>query len=188
MHNRQQYHPMCLQHALEWLRPSFGSAANSYCSQPFLCHVDVSVHHYTEMQLCCPQVLGLLTLRFFAKLLPLVLRWCHDDEPAVQLAALQALQEIVRFTWPRMTAHANFLLLEIQGVAAQHGGCSMVSPRRSSQQLAEDTSETHLAIKSCLCNITDMLYLCGGPVLQQQLCNSKQMPGETGRVQGGQVA
>ena len=131
----------------------------------------------------------MLTLRFFSKLLPLVLRWCHDDDPAIQLAALQALQEIVRFTWPRMTAHANFLLLELQGIAAPHDGCSVKSQQRCSQKLAEDTSEMHMAIKSCLCNITDMLYLCGGPVLQQQLCKSKQTPGfgETGHVQSGQV-
>ena len=170
----------------------FRDIFSQFLAAPSLRHHAAAVMlrcYATELWLCCPQVLGLLTLRFFAKLLPLVLRWCHDEDPAIQLAALQALQEIVRFTWPRMTAHANFLLLEIQGVAAQHDSC-MASQRRSSQKLAEDTSKVHAAIKSCLCNIIDMLYLCGGPELQQQLCNSKHVPGfhEAGWVQSGQVA
>ncbi|KAA6425014.1 MAG: hypothetical protein FRX49_05188 [Trebouxia sp. A1-2] len=54
-------------------------------------------------------VLGLQTLRFFSKLMPLLLNWCQEPDLATQLKALEVLQEIVRHTWPRMPAHASFL-------------------------------------------------------------------------------
>lgn len=116
-------------------------------------------------------MLGLQTLRFFTALMPLVLRWCHDPDLAIQLGALQVLQEIVKGTWPRMNAHASSLWGHLQQILAQHDEDCL---SRNSTEVLEHSVCAHSHIKGCLCKIAEMLFWCGGSELQQQLHALKQ--------------
>jgi hypothetical protein len=52
-------------------------------------------------------LLGLWLVAHFARLMPLLLSWCLAPRQAVRAAALAALLEVMRLTWPRMPAHAG---------------------------------------------------------------------------------
>lgn len=122
--------------------------------------------------------------------MPLVLRCCHDRDVAIQLSALQALQEIVQHTWPRMTAHAGFLWSQLQDVATQHEECCVVLRQHSSTTVADEATHPHAEIKNCLSNITQMLYWCGDSAFQTQLHALKQArePGTSELLQSVVVA
>lgn len=98
------------------------------------------------------------------------MKLCHDSDLAIQLASLQALQEIVRATWPRMEAHASFLWGQLQLIAAE----SDMYKSDTAQNSTEDPENMHDEVRSYLGKIAEMLYWCGGAELQQQLRASLQ--------------
>ena len=116
-------------------------------------------------------MLGLLTLRFFNELMPLLLRWCHGPDLGTQLKAMQALQEVVRHTWPRMPAHASFLWSQLQRISAD------TANRAKEEEYmpgADDVSYAYAAvspkqIQDCIASIARMLYLCGGVPFQKSV-------------------
>ena len=114
------------------------------------------------------QVLGLVTLRFFSTLMPLLLDWCHNLDEATQLKALEALQEVIKHTWPRMPAHASFLWSHLQGV------CADIQADSTELRLAGQAVDPQNDIKDCLACIAEMLYLCGGLHFQQMLHDHSQ--------------
>lgn len=53
--------------------------------------------------------LGLQLTAHFSRLMPLLLGWCVAPRQSVRAAALEALLEVIRLTWPRIGAHAAVL-------------------------------------------------------------------------------
>ena len=54
-------------------------------------------------------MLGLVTVRYFARLLPLLLGWLHSPDRATSFKSLEVLQSILQNTWPRVSVHAPLL-------------------------------------------------------------------------------
>ena len=55
----------------------------------------------------CLQALELVTARYLAQLMPLLLPQCWAADAATRLLALQALTQLLRCCWPRIPAHAG---------------------------------------------------------------------------------
>lgn len=110
------------------------------------------------------QVLGLHTLRFFSSLMPLLLGWCREPGQATCLAALEALREIIKHTWPRMPAHASFLWLQLQHVSTLHPQMQV-----HGSQGHTDNADADAQIRNCIAKIANMLYLCGGSLFQKTM-------------------
>ncbi|GLI60462.1 hypothetical protein VaNZ11_002620, partial [Volvox africanus] len=53
--------------------------------------------------------LGLTSLRYTCRLMPLLLDWLHAHDARTRAAALQLLATVLRATWPRVAAHAGVL-------------------------------------------------------------------------------
>ena len=96
--------------------------------------------------------------------MPLLLGWCHAPDQATCLAALQALQEVIKHTWPRMPAHASFLWSQLQEISTEQAMCAHAEHDENAS-LSTTMAETmqHIA------NIGEMLYLCGGSALQKTI-------------------
>ena len=98
--------------------------------------------------------------------MPLLLGWCHEPDQATCLVALQALREVIKHTWPRMPAHASFLWQQLQqistSVSAAHAG-DREKPK------GDELLKVDVDIRSCVANIAEMLYLCGGPLFQETM-------------------
>lgn len=118
----------------------------------------------------CPcvllQVLGLHTLRIFSSLMPLLLGWCREPDQATCLAALEALHEVIKHTWPRMPAHARFLWSQLQQISTSHPqmqghGC------QGHKHHADPAADAR--IRNCIAKIANMLYLCGGSLFQTSM-------------------
>lgn len=62
----------------------------------------------------CPQALGAVSVRHFARLMPLLLRWLHAPTTRTQDAAVAALQAVVLGCWPRVGVHAPLLWRHLQ--------------------------------------------------------------------------
>ena len=144
----------------------------------------VSLHHaqqpeimYNKLLLAkpalmtaCPcmmlQVLGLHALRFFSTLMPLLLGWCHEPDQATCLAALEALQEVIKHTWPRMPAHASFLwsqLQQINTLRPEMQACGSQGDKGGADPNAD------AKIGKCIAKVAEMLYLCGGSLFQKTI-------------------
>lgn len=109
------------------------------------------------------QVLGLHILRFFSTLMPLLLGWCHEPDQATCLAALQALQEVIRHTWPRMPAHATFLWSELQQISTEQ---AWKYPSDEGKTSSDSDGTLEAQILPCIAGVAEMLYLCGGGLFQ----------------------
>ena len=112
------------------------------------------------------QVLGLHTLRFFSTLMPLLLGWCHEPDQATCFAALEALQEVVKHTWPRMPAHASFLWSQLQQTSALH---LQIQVHESQSHKGDADPDANADIRNCVAKIAEMLYLCGGALFQKSI-------------------
>lgn len=90
------------------------------------------------MQALAP-TLGLLLVRHFARLMPLLLEWLHMEHGTTCLQACRCLAAVTRVTWPRMPAHAAVLRRHLAHRAAslRHGGGSIL-----------DNDERQAAIKA----------------------------------------
>ena len=108
------------------------------------------------------QVLGLLTLRFFSTLMPLLLEWCREPDLATQLKALEALSEVIRYTWPRMPAHASFLWSQLHCIQS-HESVDMLL------EVPPDAADAQQHLHLHLASIARMLYQCGGSAFQASL-------------------
>ena len=108
------------------------------------------------------QVLRLHTLRFFSILMPLLLGWCREPDQATCLAALEALQEVIKYTWPRMPAHASFLWSQLQQISALHLRVHQSQGRKDGADPNADAQ-----ISNCVAKLAEMLYLCGGSLFQE---------------------
>ena len=65
------------------------------------------------------QATGLASVKYFARLLPLLLQWTDATDRPTRLGALGALHSLVLKTWPRMIAHCTILLPFLEdGLAA----------------------------------------------------------------------
>lgn len=122
-----------------------------------------SWQHFLVLSL---QVLGLHALRFFSTLMPLLLGWCQEPDQATCLAALQALREVVKHTWPRMPAHASFLWQQLQHISISH---SQAQGSNAQDHKGDGLPSADADIQSCVANIAEMLYLCGGPLFQETM-------------------
>ena len=111
------------------------------------------------------QVLGLHTLRFFSTLMPLLLGWSHEPETATCMAALEALQEVIKHTWPRMPAHASFLWSQLQQISILH-------PQLQMHESPGNKGGADPSIRHCIGKIAEMLYLCGGSLFQKTIHNA----------------
>jgi len=65
---------------------------------------------------CDPQALGCVAVRYFARLMPLLLGWLHTRGRATRAGALAALETLVKTCWPRMPAHAGLLWQHLQAL------------------------------------------------------------------------
>jgi len=54
--------------------------------------------------------MGLASVRYFARLLPLLLHWTDVIDRPTRLGAIAALQILISRTWPRMRVHSAFIL------------------------------------------------------------------------------
>lgn len=117
----------------------------------------------------CPcvilQVLGLHSLRFFSSLMPVLLGWCRDPQQATCIAALEALHEVIKHTWPRMPAHASFLWSQLQHISTLH-------PQMQVHESQGHKDDTDAQIRNCIVKIANMLYLCGGSLFQKSMCDA----------------
>ncbi len=114
------------------------------------------------------QVLGLLTLRFFSTLMPLLLEWCSEPDHTTQLKALEALQEVIRHTWPRMPAHASFMWSQLQTICSENRlniDAALDAPGNGMSK-CRDADVVSKQIEQCLAGIAEMLFMCGGPAFQ----------------------
>ena len=48
-------------------------------------------------------------VRYYSRLMPLLLDWLHSPDQATQLESLRAMQSIIRNTWPRIPPHASLI-------------------------------------------------------------------------------
>ena len=96
--------------------------------------------------------------------MPLLLAWCYEPDEATCLAALQALQQVIKHTWPRMPAHASFLWAQLQQITEHQMRRSAAEPRKQS---APDAAET--LILQCIAEIAEMLFLSGGSCFQNSV-------------------
>ena len=71
------------------------------------------------------QVLGLVMVRYFSRLMPLLLTWLHSPDPATQLESLRAVQCIICNTWPRIPPHARLVR---QHLAVLRSGWALPPP------------------------------------------------------------
>ena len=134
-------------------RPSGSAAAKFAFTAPYLCML--------------LQMLGLHALRFFSTLLPLLLDWCCEPQQATCLAALQALREVIKHTWPRMPAHASFLWSRLQQISTAR---AQLYANNSPNNKGNDLQNTDDAqIRKCIASIAEMLYLCGGSLCQNSI-------------------
>ena len=53
--------------------------------------------------------MGLASVRYFSRLLPLLLEWLHAVDLDTRLAALPVLHTVLKHTWPRLPAHASII-------------------------------------------------------------------------------
>jgi hypothetical protein len=53
--------------------------------------------------------LGLMAVRHFGRLMPLLLEWLHSPRPEARLQAMRCLELLLQNCWPRMGAHAEVL-------------------------------------------------------------------------------
>ncbi len=67
--------------------------------------------------------LGLQLASHFSRLMPLLLGWCRAPQQHVRLAALRALLEAIRLTWPRIPVHAAVLWRVLRSVHSEETGC-----------------------------------------------------------------
>ena len=115
------------------------------------------------------QVLGLHTLRFFSTLMPLLLGWCREPDQATCLAALEALQEVIKYTWPRMPAHASFLWSQLQQTSALH---LQMQVHQSQGRKGGADPNADAQIRNCVAKLAEMLYLCGGSLFQKTVSDA----------------
>ena len=115
------------------------------------------------------QVLGLLSLRYFSSLMPLLLEWSKEDDQLTQLKALLVLQEVVTYTWPRMTAHASFLWSQLQTISADQ----QFLPNSSTSNAVSPGLQKD--IQRAVCSVAELLYMCGGSPFQKTLNDAVQM-------------
>lgn len=94
--------------------------------------------------------------------MPLLLEWCREPDLATQLKALEALSEVIRYTWPRMPAHASFLWSQLHCIQSHE--CADL-PLEVSPDAADAQQQLHWHLAS----IAKMLYLCGGSSFQASL-------------------
>lgn len=80
--------------------PALDAFLKLICSSQGLqsCHIDFS-----------SQAMGLASVRFFSRLLPLLLEWVHAPDMDTRLAALPVLHAVLKHTWPRLPAHASII-------------------------------------------------------------------------------
>jgi hypothetical protein len=65
------------------------------------------------LQALLPQ-LGLMAVRHFSRLMPLLLEWLHSPRPEARLQAARCLELLLQHCWPRMGAHAGVLRAHLQ--------------------------------------------------------------------------
>ncbi|GFR48243.1 hypothetical protein Agub_g10106 [Astrephomene gubernaculifera] len=58
---------------------------------------------------CLLTCLGLTSLRYAGRLMPLLLEWLHAHDEETRVGSLRVLAVVVRVTWPRVEAHAEAL-------------------------------------------------------------------------------
>lgn len=86
-------------------------------------------------------MLGLATVQYFQRLMPLLLGWLHSPDAATQLASLHALHTVVCHTWPRIPPHASLIR---QHLAALHSDTE--APPEDDQ--SECSTPRHLKVGS----------------------------------------
>jgi len=67
---------------------------------------NVLLNAVVQARRCVAQMLGLVTVRYFGRLMPLLVGWIQSPDMTVRTEALRTLADVVQATWPRMPAHA----------------------------------------------------------------------------------
>ena len=102
------------------------------------------------------QRLGLVSVRSFGRLMPLLLGWVQSPDTMVQIEALRTLAVVVRASWPRMTAHAPSLWRQLDDAYAL---AAHEVPQQTQVQSFADTGR--------------LLYWCCSDAMQGNLRDSR---------------
>ncbi|PRW39156.1 ARM repeat superfamily [Chlorella sorokiniana] len=108
--------------------------------------------------------LGLQLASHFSRLMPLLLGWCRAPQQHVRLAALAALLEAIRMTWPRIPVHTAVLWGVLRRVHSEETQCSTVigSAEQGPATVAAAAVDCALA-----------LWFAGGTAFQSELMTAK---------------
>lgn len=96
-------------------------------------------------------------LRYFSRLMPLLLEWLHAFDHATALAALQTLHVIVKHTWPRVPPHAALLWRHLKQAYGE----------QTTGQLPTEVSSS-AAVQS-IQQTAELLVSCGGIAFREAL-------------------
>ena len=103
-------------------------------------------------------MLGLVTVRYFGRLMPLLLAWIQSVDALLQTEALRTLAAVVQSTWPRMEAHAQLLWRQLDRAYAD-------ARVASAPQLNAPQSQAGAQAESFR-DAGRLLYWCGGDALR----------------------
>eukprot|EP00803_Ostreobium_quekettii_P010730 evm.model.scf_1932.3 EVM.evm.TU.scf_1932.3 scf_1932:22992-24926(+) len=110
--------------------------------------------------------MGLVLVKYFARLMPLLLEWVCAHDAASRLTAIRTLHAVVKHTWPRMPAHAVLIWDVLQRVYDQEKG--------HEERCAESGLEPSVDSKREVELLCISLVQCGGEKLIKHLKEAKR--------------
>ena len=115
---------------------------------------------------CVAQTLGLVTMRYFGRLMPLLLGWIQSPDVIVQTEALRTLAAAVRATWPRMPAHAPQLWRHLD---AAYKAANLPAALGAPSKTPATTAWPQQAQAETFHDAGRLLFWCGNDALRDSL-------------------
>ena len=121
-----------------------------------LCTVVHEVTALSQLARCAAQTLGLVTVRYFGRLMPLLLGWIQSTDALLQTEALRTLAIVVQNTWPRMATHAPLLWRHLD---AAYRAANLCAASSSVPAAAAALAPNHAQMES-FCDAGRSLFWC----------------------------
>ena len=115
-----------------------------------------------SVRACAVQTLGLVTVRYFGRLMPLLLGWVQSPDAVLQTEALRTLAVVVQAAWPRMAAHAAVLWRHVD---AAH--CAANLPNAAGTPAALEVAQR--AQTKSFHNVGRLLFWCCSDAFKQRI-------------------
>ncbi len=112
------------------------------------------------------QRLGLVTVRYFGRLMPLLVGWIQSPDMAVRTEALRTLADVVQATWPRMPAHAPQLWRHLN---AAYEASNLLTAAGAASETAATTDPPQQAQTESFRDAGRLLFWCCDDALRDSL-------------------